>query len=401
MRIASIRYARAGRFEPPQMSTDTVASSSQICPQLPQRLGAVMGTSKAELPQGEDCLNLSITTPGCDDAARPVMVFFHGGAFSSGAGLSDWYDGSVLSADADVVVVSVNYRLGVFGFLCLDGVSDANLGLLDQVEALRWVQTNIRGYGGDPNRVTVFGQSAGALSIRLLMEIPAARGLFTRAILQSGPAPRPTRARQDAQKIGEIFIEKLGVDPRAAPVAAMLDAAARTATELASAGGVALPPFYPVSGAEPLHTLGASLADNVTGLDVLCGWNLDDTSAFTATAPGPETLELTEQLLAQPVRAFAAELDDAGARVHIYRFDWRPEGSAFGATHGVELPLLLGTRQAWQPAPMLGTTTWTDIERLGAQLRRVWGYFARTGHIDTESPTALPMIWGPGRAAPR
>lgn len=173
-------------------------------------------TSKAGLPQGEDCLNLSITTPGCDDAARPVMVFFHGGAFSSGAGLSDWYDGSALSADADVVVVSV-----------------------------------------------------------------------------------------------------------------------------------------------------------------------------------------TEQLLAQPVRAFAAELDDAGARVHMYCFDWRPEGSAFGATHGVELPLLLGTRQAWRSAPMLGTTTWTDIGRLGAQLRRVWGYFARTGHIDTKSPTDLPMIWGPGRAAPR
>jgi para-nitrobenzyl esterase len=120
-----------------------------------------MGTPRVDLPQGEDCLNLRLTTPARDGQARPVMVFFHGGAFTSGGGLLEWYDGGALSADADVVVVAANYRLGLFGYLCLDGVCEPNLGVHDQLAALRWVQTNIREFGGDPNNVTVFGQSAG------------------------------------------------------------------------------------------------------------------------------------------------------------------------------------------------------------------------------------------------
>lgn len=157
------------------------------------------------------------------------MVFLHGGAFNSGAGLMDWYDGSSMSAEAGVVVVSVNYRLGVFEYLCLDGVSSDNLGLYDQVEALRWVKANIAGYRGDPDNVTVFGQSAGAVSNRLLMEIPDACGLFTRAIMQGGPGPDVVRPRELAEDVGRMFAEKVGQVPRTASVAALLDAERTTA----------------------------------------------------------------------------------------------------------------------------------------------------------------------------
>ncbi|WP_128638832.1 carboxylesterase family protein [Rhodococcus opacus] len=395
IRTAPIRYATARRFERPHMTTGPDwggPSSGQICPQLPGRLSPVMGPNKTDLVQGEDCLNLSIATPGHDADARPVMVFLHGGAFNSGAGLMDWYDGSSLSAEADVVVVSVNYRLGVFGYLCLDGVSGGNLGLYDQVEALRWVKANIAGYGGDPGNVTVFGQSAGAVSIRLLMEIPDACGLFTRAIMQSGPGPDVVRPRELAEDVGRIFAENVGGDPRTASVAALLDAQRKTAAVWAERSGpVGAPPFSPVSGTDPLPVLGASFSENVQDLDVICGWNADDVSAFTG--PGPDTVEITHRMLAEPLSEFRDRLVQAGARACTYRFDWRPRGSRYGATHCVELPLLLGTREAWEGSPMLGDTEWGEVELLGETLRRTWGRYAHTGVVEPEP--GLPMAWDP------
>ena len=125
-------------------------------------------------------------------------MWIHGGAFASGAGSLPWYSGERFAANGDVVVVSINYRLGALGFLCLPGVSDGNLGLLDQVAALRFVRDNIAAFGGDPDNVTVVGQSAGAASIAILMTMPQARGLFRRAILQSTPFGRMSRTLEDA-----------------------------------------------------------------------------------------------------------------------------------------------------------------------------------------------------------
>lgn len=199
VRSGPVRYAVAERFARPRPVRDgDRPPTGEICPQLPSRLDAVMGPPLDRHPQGEDCLNLTVTTPARDGAARPVMVWFHGGGFSSGAGLMDWYDGGALATEGDVVVVAVNYRVGALGYLCLDGVSEGNLGLYDQLEALRWVRRHIAAYGGDPADVTVFGQSAGALSIRLLMELPEARGCSAarscrarRCRSPPGPAPTP------------------------------------------------------------------------------------------------------------------------------------------------------------------------------------------------------------------
>ena len=162
-----------------------------VAPQGRSRLAHVMGDF--ERPQSEDCLTLNIWTPAADRKKRPVLVWIHGGAFSSGAGSLPWYSGERFAANGDVVVVSINYRLGALGFLCLPGVSAGNLGLLDQVAALRFVRDNIAAFGGDPDNVTVVGQSAGAASIAILMTMPLARGLFRRAILQSTPFGRMTR----------------------------------------------------------------------------------------------------------------------------------------------------------------------------------------------------------------
>jgi para-nitrobenzyl esterase len=149
---------------------------------------------KIEGPQDEDCLSLNIFTPGLDNARRPVMVWIHGGAFIIGAGSQSIFMEGTLAKRGDVVFVSINYRLGALGFINLKEATGGkipatgNEGLLDQVAALEWVHDNIASFGGDPDNVTLFGESAGAMSIGCLMAMPSARGKFQKAILESGAA---------------------------------------------------------------------------------------------------------------------------------------------------------------------------------------------------------------------
>ena len=168
-------------------------------------------------PQGEDCLNVNLFTPGLDGTARPVMVWLHGGGFSAGSGNYLLYDGTNLAKKEDVVVVVVNHRLNVHGFLHLADIGgekwahSTNVGMQDQVATLEWIRDNIENFGGDPDRVTIFGQSGGAGKVTTLMAMPSAQGLFHRAIAQSGSAFRGTPA-QDASEATERFLARLGID---------------------------------------------------------------------------------------------------------------------------------------------------------------------------------------------
>ena len=173
---------------------------------IPRRLTC----SSQSLPvAGEDCLNLNIWSADLGSAGQPVMVWIPGGAFEHGTGAAPWYDGSRFARDG-IVCVTINYRVGADGFLYL-GDGNANRGLLDQVAALKWVQENIAAFGGDPGNVTVFGESAGAMSIGSLLSMPRAEGLFRRAILQSGAA-HPVMSAATAQRVGQYLAEKLGVE---------------------------------------------------------------------------------------------------------------------------------------------------------------------------------------------
>jgi len=166
----------------------------------------------------EDCLYLNIWTPASDDKKRPVMVWIHGGGYLTGSGSQLIYNGRSLAMSGDVVVISINYRLGALGFLYLNdlisadhGIS-ANNGLLDQIEALRWVRNNIASFGGDPGDITLFGESAGAMSIATLLACPTAQGLFQRAILQSGGADQ-VLTRDEATQMARKFLEVTDIDP--------------------------------------------------------------------------------------------------------------------------------------------------------------------------------------------
>src|SRR4030043_1519504 len=188
----------------------------EIAPQNRGMLDDIIPELATQEPQSEDCLFLNIWGHGLDNERRPVMVWIHGGAFSIGSGSNSAYNGSTLSARGNVVIVTINYRLGPLGFLNLNEITGGkipatgNEGLLDQIAALEWVRENITNFGGNPNNVTVFGESAGGMSIGCLLTMPKARGLFHKAILQSGVGNIAVPL-DEAIKVSQGFLDTLGL----------------------------------------------------------------------------------------------------------------------------------------------------------------------------------------------
>jgi len=193
-----IRYARAARFQAPEpvpFGQPDFLTPSALGPSCPQH-------SPRYQPQSEDCLFLNVWTPDPQPArAKPVMVYIHGGAYSSGSVADPLNDGAKLAERGDVVVVTVNHRLNVFGYLYLPDrfPSSGNAGQLDLILALKWVQANVAKFGGDPGNVTVFGQSGGGAKIATLMAMPEAKGLFHKAITMSGQSPTAHREAETAK----------------------------------------------------------------------------------------------------------------------------------------------------------------------------------------------------------
>ncbi|HEX5266445.1 MAG TPA: carboxylesterase/lipase family protein [Acidimicrobiales bacterium] len=295
-----------------------------VAPQLPSPLEALLG--RRELVWDEaGCLTVNVWTPAADGAARPVMVWVHGGAFLNGSGSVPWYDGSRLARDHDVVVVTLNYRLGALGFLHLaDAAGEAFegsglAGVLDQVAALRWVRENAAAFGGDPGNVTVFGESAGGMSVGTLLALPAARGLFHRAVLQSG-AGHNAHSREVAGRVTADYLAAAGLDGAEAarlrdmPVDAVLAAQGVIGQSYVSRGlafqpvvdGVLLPEV-PVDGVA---------AGSARDVPVLVGTNLDEWNLFAAADPKMSGLD-EGKLVEIVAGVFAGR--DAGAAVAEYR----------------------------------------------------------------------------------
>lgn len=240
-----ITYASAQRFEPP---VDTVYDGPSKrglvrAPQVAGALDQMMGGNPP--PIDEDCLQLNVFTPARDHTPRPVLVWIHGGAFTNGTAHMPWYDGAALVERGNVVVVSINYRLGALGFL-----GDTNCGILDKVSALRWVQRHIADFGGDPSNVTVFGESAGGSGIVALYGTPAADDLFHQAWAMS-PSILQLRTSEQAAEYQRTFLGLLGVDSldsaRGASIDDVLDAQNRMPLS-----GAGLKNFSPTEGCESI-----------------------------------------------------------------------------------------------------------------------------------------------------
>jgi len=426
VRFKGVRYARAGRFEPPVDEPPLVGYHDALvdgpmCPQPPFEL-ALMGLPDAVTALDEDCFFVTVTLPDTEPVAgtsRPVMVWIHGGSYVNGTGAGEYYDTGRIALDGDVVVVAINYRLGAFGFLHKEGTTEANLGILDQLSALRWVQRNIAAFGGDPRNVTLFGQSAGADAIAYLLAIPEADDLYSKAILQSAPLGLDADRVSIGEQVKANFVRALGeagTDPRAASVEQVL--AAQTSARLGLRGNrlTAGMPYAPVPGAGLVpsrHELAARWRARAPHIRVIVGFNRDDASPFLDAVPSiasarrspslraltePISQWLTRRIFGTPALRLASLLASAGATVFTYRFDWRPRGTSWGACHTLELPFFFGAREQWRSSPMLGGVEWNDLEHLGKKLRMSWAAFARTGSPVAES-AAPSDRWPVHRAA--
>lgn len=301
----SIPYAAppigARRFRPPvpvEPWTDLFEATTfgPVAAQLPSPLESMLGAPPPVCDEAQ-ALTLSIFTPEPDTAKRPVMFWIHGGAFVNGSGASPIYDGRRFAQHGDVVVVSINYRLGAFGFLHLDEIfgpeftGSGNAGVLDQVCALQWVRDNIESFGGDPARVTIFGQSAGGMSVGTLLGMPAAQGLFAQAIVQSGGSSfclPSDRATETARTV----LKEAGVETVADLESVSMDAILEGQTAIFAAGLRSDLPFQPVVDgivlpSRPIDAVRAGLGQVPT----MIGTTKDEMTMFTALDLGTGTID--------------------------------------------------------------------------------------------------------------
>ncbi|WP_439663726.1 carboxylesterase family protein [Lentzea sp. HUAS TT2] len=359
VRARGVRYATAFRFAAPEpYKWDGVIDAGErgpACPQPPSALVALVGSSVDGLTFDEHCHVLSVTAPA-DASGLPVMVWFHGGAYLTGSGESTKYDAGLLASEG-VVVVSVSYRLGVFGYL------RDNLGLLDQLTALRWVRDNIAAFGGDPANVTAFGQSAGADSVYALM-LTDTENLFHRAILQS--APLGTRSPERAEMTA-VLRASISVDDSTSVegvLAAQAAGVAEVGPRFAPSGGM---PFAPVLDE-------VDLAAAASRVELLVGHTADDGSPYVPSRE--HWAAVTELIFALGARELARDWTAAGGQAATYTFRWAPADAPMGSCHCMELPFLFDP-DGWIGAGMLAGQE-PDAE-LAKTIRSTWAGFARNG----------------------
>lgn len=432
------------RFKPPQppIQWDSIYDATTLgapCMQmyspsgpnttdLTRQLQAIFPTYGEAKIDNEDCLFLNVWTPAADAGKRPVLVWFHGGGYAYGSGGWPVYDGRNLAEKGDVVVVTVNHRLGAFGYAYLGDKEPAfaesgNVGNLDLVAALAWVRDNIARFGGDPENVTIMGESGGGSKVSHLLATPAADGLFDKAIIQSGPGVTSGKKTEAAALAGELMA-KLGVatvaELQKVPAETLLDAA--RAVLAANGAGFGGPNFAPVVDRvvlprDPfLPTAPAQSKD----VPVLIGYNKDEMTLFTASQPwfgrltpaaldamtagmGPEAAAIVAYLKAQSPNEDPTYLANAamswrfaqgsytiadqiaragGAPVYVYKLTWETPvaGGLFRSPHTLDLPLMFDNVEVSRALVGPGDAP----ERMAAMMSDAWIAFARRGKPASE-----------------
>lgn len=424
LQFRGLPYAQAPRFGPPVPiepwdGVRDCVSFGPIAPQLAGGLEAMLGGGNS--PQNEQCLYLNVFTPAVDDGARPVMVSIHGGGFTAGAGSIPWFNGSRLARAGDVVVVTINYRLGALGFLLVDGFpGSGNNGIRDQIAALGWVRENIASFGGDPSNVTIFGESAGGMSVGTLLGTPSAAGLFHRAIPQSGAAST-VHSVDEAASVTEGVMSSVGVRSVDAlvdvPVESLLSAQRAVATPAAAS---ALP-FRPVVDGVvvPVPPLDAVRAGAAADIPLLTGTTTDEWNLFAVMDVGSGSLDearllrraarfagdrarelvdlyrssrpdatigdvwtamVTDWFFRMPAVRLASAQAAHQPQTYMYEFAYRSTAfdGALGACHAVDLPFVYDNLDAGGVAMLLGPVD-SGSRGLASAASRAWLAMAHSG----------------------
>ncbi|MFQ5696721.1 MAG: carboxylesterase/lipase family protein [Myxococcota bacterium] len=435
------------RFRPPEPHPGWagVRDAQRFGPAAPQLPGEGL-TNRVPVRWDEDCLTLNIATPSLDGPPRPVLVWIHGGGFRNGQGAIPWYDGSSFARRGDLVTVTLNYRLGALGFAHLAEIGDESLassglnGILDQLAALEWVREHIAAFGGDPERVTVAGESAGAMCVGTLLGCPRASGLFRGAIAQSGAAHHVLQ-REIAGGVTERLCGHLGARTlealRAAPVERILDAQRAVEKDLLaearSANGSTLTmPFRPVLDGVllPRSPLEMIRAGNAAPVALLAGTNHDETTlwesgpidaarltriaaryfddpeaaleTYRQARPGADARALrialtTDHMFRIPAIRMLEAHEAGGGRSFMYWFTWpsRAFEGRLGATHALEIPFAFHTLDRAGVDVFLGPGPLP--QELADRMHSAWIAFVHSGDPHVEG---LPE-WPPYRPSRR
>ena len=405
--------------------------------EMTRRIQAIFPTSTEAKMDNEDCLFLNVWTPAAGDGKkRPVMVWFHGGGYAYGSGNWPAYNGRNLAEKGDVVVVTVNHRLNAFGYLNLaekfgeDFAASGNVGNLDLVRSLEWVRDNIAGFGGDPDNVTIMGESGGGSKVSHLMAMPAADGLFDKAVIQSGPGVFSGKPAEAADYAGKI-LEAAGVetlDDLRTIRSDQIVEAVRKATPADSAMGRG-PQFGPIADGTiiPRDPFLPAAPEQARDIPVLIGYNKDEMTLFLAAQPWfgrltEGTLDaMTGAMGEQAVAAVAAyrkrypdyspthlaaiamgtrfvrgtylladqQAKTASAPLYVYRLTWETPigGGMLRTPHTLDIPLMFDN--AKESAALVGTGE--DAQTMADMMSDAWIAFAKTG---TPSSALLPE-WKP------
>ena len=419
-----IRFASAERFQPPTVVTSWsgIYEANEIgpeCPQIDSQLRTLLNADNSG--QSEDCLFLNITTPSDSVSDRPVYVWIHGGAFTNVTPPLSWNDSQQLSLDGNAVVITISYRLGAFGFL-----GDLNLGILDQIAALQWIRNNIESFGGNPNNVTIFGQSAGGCSVVALMASTSAANLFSRAWAMS-PSLGQLRTKESAAQGLSLFL-------KAANAGHLSQLEKSTTEELLEAQNKMLldisnwnQGFSPTADGTilPLDIVGAAASNPV---DLVIGTTRDESRIFNMLNPALNNLDKTQAMEVlrtnhpqraeaiwslyktcypdyTPTQIIAAVDSDTHFKLHMwnmlksrpaeltntwsYMFTWASPlyDGALGASHGMDIPFIFNNTSlprvhiytSDEPSiGVLGTEMSTDLLNLGLLGNPKWQPYDQT-----------------------
>lgn len=412
IKAKNIRYARSERYKLPialaSSESFEILDKTPICPQhISPFLERLIGKTDVEKFQTDESSQfLSVTRPERlnENEKLPVVVWIHGGSYEIGGGDLPTSDPALWVKEQNIIVVSVTYRLGLFGFLGGDENRPANLGLFDIIESLKWIQKNIQSFGGNPENITLFGQSSGGDAIAHLMISDGVENLFQRAIIQSAPLGfRINRTEMSAD-----FFRKTQFLKDESDVLKMVDQYVSFLPSFRKYGLKTAMPFCTQYGHAPLCNEEESLPkwkENAKKYDVLIGFNADETAFYVKTAEKgiytylPKKIldtivkVTTKSIYGKPIDIFAENYKEGGGNIYQFKINSTLKNNYIGASHCFDLPLIFENEAEWKSAGLLKDVPWSHIQENGKKIRALWAEFARIGKIsnDSDRPEILEL----------